>query len=221
MPTTIESARETRTMPLFAPVRATNNAAQRAFDVFGASLGIIVSLPLWPFIALAIRLESRGPMLVKLDRISASRIVKLYKFRSMIDNAAAKKAELAHLNERRDGPFFKIRRDPRLTRVGRVIRKFRIDEFPQLINVLRGDLALVGPRPHEPEEVFAYPNEYAHLVSAKAGVTGLSQVSGASSLPFLRELDLDSRYIQNRSLWLDLKIVAKTLAILFFDPTAV
>ncbi len=198
-----------------------NGATKRALGLLGASLGILISLPLWPLIALAIKLESRGPVFVKLDRVSGSRIIQVYKFRSMIDGAHAMKRRLAHLNERRDGPFFKIKNDPRLTRVGRVIRKFRIDEFPQLINVLRGELALVGPRPHEPEEVFAYPEEFSRLVAAKAGVTGLSQVSGASSLPFLRELALDSRYLNDRSLALDLKIIGKTLAILFFDPTAV
>ena len=202
-------------------IAGTREISVHLLNLLGASAGLIFSLPLWPLVALAIRLESRGPVFVALDRISASRIVKVYKFRSMVNGAHAIKHSLAHLNERADGPFFKIRRDPRLTRVGRVIRKFRIDEFPQLINVLRGDLALVGPRPHEPEEVFAYPNEYAHLVAVKAGVTGLSQVSGASSLPFLRELELDSQYVHRRSLWLDLKIIAKTVAILFFDPTAV
>jgi len=128
---------------------------------------------------------------------------------------------LAVMNERADGPFFKIKKDPRVTRVGRVLRKFRLDEFPQLLNVLKGELALVGPRPHEPEEVIHYPKEYAHLLLVKAGVTGLSQVNGASSLPFLTELELDSRYLENQSAWLDLVIIAKTISILFFDPTAV
>ncbi len=108
-----------------------------------------------------------------------------------------------------------------MTRVGWLIRKFRIDEFPQLVNVLQGTLALVGPRPHEPEEVAHYPEKYRNLVYARAGVTGLSQVNGASSLPFLKELELDAFYVENISLSRDLTIVAKTISILFFDPTAV
>jgi lipopolysaccharide/colanic/teichoic acid biosynthesis glycosyltransferase len=139
----------------------------------------------------------------------------------MVSGASELKADLLDLNERNDGPFFKMKDDPRITRVGRVIRRFRLDEFPQLINVLKGELSLVGPRPHEPGEVQRYPRNYNHLILAKAGVTGLSQVNGASSLPFLQELMLDSHYIANQNLLLDLKIIGKTAAILFFDPTAI
>ena len=131
------------------------------------------------------------------------------------------KPSLGHLNERLDGPFFKIKKDPRITKVGLFLRKFRLDEFPQLVNVLAGDLSLVGPRPHEPGEVACYPKDYASIALARAGVTGLSQVSGASSLPFMEELKLDRSYLEKRSLLLDAKIIGKTLAILFFDPTAV
>jgi len=114
-----------------------------------------------------------------------------------------------------------MRHDPRVTRVGRLLRKTRVDEFPQLWNVLTGELSLVGPRPHEPEEVAAFPNEYRDFMAVKAGVTGLSQVSGASSLAFLRELELDRYYIEHQSLWMDLKIIMKTIEIIFTDPTAV
>ena len=102
-----------------------------------------------------------------------------------------------------------------------MLRKFRLDEFPQLLNVLKGELALVGPRPHEPEEGIHYPWEYKHLLLAKAGVTGLSQVNGASSLPFLKELELDSHYVKNQTLSLDAKIIGKTISIILSDPTAV
>ncbi|MBI4133061.1 sugar transferase [Candidatus Uhrbacteria bacterium] len=195
--------------------------AKRALDIFGALLGLVAIAPLAPLIILAIRLETPGPGVVKLPRMSGGRVVAVYKFRSMVDRARERKAGLAHLNERTDGPFFKIANDPRLTRVGRIIRRFRLDEFPQLWNVLRGDLALVGPRPHEEDEVRRYPDGYAHIAMARAGVTGLSQVSGASSLPFLKELELDSYYLEHQSLWLDFTILARTAAILFFDPTAV
>ena len=194
---------------------------KRLLDISGAMAGLLIIAPLWPFIALTIKLESSGPVLVKLDRVSGGKTIQAYKFRSMLEDARFLKPSLIHLNERRDGPFFKIKNDPRLTRVGKILRKFRIDEFPQLINVLKGELALVGPRPHEPAEVIQYPPEYKHLILAKSGITGLSQVSGASSLPFLKELELDSHYVNNRSLWLDAKIVSKTIKIIFSDPTAV
>ncbi|MBI3045932.1 MAG: sugar transferase [Candidatus Harrisonbacteria bacterium] len=195
---------------------------KRLVDILGTILGITFLLPFLPLIALAIKLDSPGPVLVKLDRVSAGKRIKIYKFRTMKTNTHhLKYSELALLNERRDGPFFKIKNDPRLTRIGKILRKFRLDEFPQLINVLKGEISLIGPRPHEPEEIKHYPEEYKTLPLAKAGVTGLSQVSGASSLPFLKELKLDSYYVQNQSLWLDFKILAKTILILLFDPTAI
>lgn len=194
---------------------------KKTIDLSGAVLGLFAIAPLTPFIILAIVLDSRGNPIVKLDRVSEGRVVKVYKFRSMVHDAELVKDKLLHLNERSDGPFFKIRHDPRITRVGRVIRKFRIDEFPQLVNVLKGELALVGPRPHEPGEVSKYPSEYKSILDARSGVTGHSQVNGASSLSFSKELELDKYYIDNMSLGFDIKVAGKTIAILFFDPTAV
>lgn len=194
---------------------------RRLLDIFGATLGLLILAPFVPFIAIAIKLETRGPAIIKLHRVSSGKTIKVYKFRSMVNGAHALKPLLKDLNERKGGPFFKIKNDPRLTKVGKILRKFRIDEMPQLINVLKDELSLVGPRPHEPEEVIHYPAEHRHLILAKAGVTGLSQISGASGLPFLKELELDSRYVKNRSLWLDFKIIGKTLSIILFDPTAV
>ncbi|TSC96651.1 MAG: putative glycosyltransferase [Parcubacteria group bacterium Athens1014_26] len=167
------------------------------------------------------RIIAPGPIFVKLERISNGKKISVYKFRSMIDGAHQIKTTLAYLNERKDGPFFKIKNDPRLTRIGKIIRKFRLDEFPQFINVLKNELSLVGPRPHEPEEVAAFPENSQHIADAKAGVTGLSQVNGASGLPFLKELELDDYYIKNQSFGLDFKIFLKTLVILFTDPTGV
>ncbi|MBU6141490.1 sugar transferase [Patescibacteria group bacterium] len=196
--------------------------AKRTADIIGSLIGVAIMVVLYPFVALAILIDSRGPVIVALDRVSEGKLIKVYKFRSMRANShQLKYGELAPLNERHDGPFFKMRRDPRLTRVGKVLRKFRIDEFPQFINVLKGELSLVGPRPHEPEEIAHYPAEYRHLPLAKAGITGYSQVQGASSLPFLKELSLDDFYVKHQSPSLDMKIVARTLLILFFDPTAV
>ena len=195
---------------------------KRIEDIIGSIFGLAILSPFLPFIALAIKIEyPKEPILVRLPRISEGKVVLIYKFRNMIPGADKMKKDLMHLNERKDGPFFKISKDPRVTRVGRILRKFRIDELPQLLNVLRGDLALVGPRPHEPEEVAAYPERFKKIPQSRAGATGLSQISGASSLGFLKELELDSSYLSNMSFLRDLKIIFKSALILFFDPTAV
>lgn len=194
---------------------------KRFIDIIGGALGVIFILPFTPFIALAIFLEDHGPVFVGLERVSLGKIIKVYKFRSMVKDAHLRKKELAHLNERKDGPFFKIKNDPRLTLVGKFLRKVRVDEFPQFLNVLKGDLALVGPRPHELEEIEAYPPEFGRIKYAKAGLTGLSQVSGASGLPFRREIELDLYYLKNPSFSKDLKILFKTVWIFFSDPTGV
>ncbi|PIR87735.1 MAG: hypothetical protein COU10_03050 [Candidatus Harrisonbacteria bacterium CG10_big_fil_rev_8_21_14_0_10_45_28] len=194
---------------------------KRSIDLTGALVGSVFFLILYPVVGVFIKLESRGPVLVRLRRVSGGRIIDLYKFRSMYQDAHLFKDSLLPLNERSDGPFFKLRCDPRITRSGRVIRKFRLDEMPQFINVLLGEMSLVGPRPHEPEEVENYPANFRFLAKEKGGITGLSQVSGASGLPFKRELELDGYYAENRSVWLDVKIIAKTAWIMLFDPTAV
>lgn len=195
--------------------------AKRALDIIGSIVGLVFFCALYPFVAVAIKINSPGPALIALPRISSGKVIRLYKFRSMYEGADQKKHLLAPFNERRDGPFFKMKHDPRITRVGKIIRRFRIDETPQFINVLKGELSLVGPRPHEQEEIDAYPTEYRFLAQCKGGITGLSQVSGASSLPFMRELELDAHYAQHVSLGLDLRIMTKTVAILLFDPSAV
>jgi lipopolysaccharide/colanic/teichoic acid biosynthesis glycosyltransferase len=194
---------------------------KRVFDIAGVTVSIVFLFPLVPFIALAIFLEGGLPIFIQLDRVSGGRVIRAYKFRSMVRVAEALKEGLWHLNERVDGPLFKIKNDPRITKVGKVLRKFRLDEFPQLINVLRGELSLVGPRPHEPGEVAAYPPEFQTLPLMRAGVTGLSQVNGASRLPFRRELELDLFYVNHQSLWLDSRILLKTVWIIFTDPSGI
>jgi len=190
-------------------------------DIIGAVVGLIILAPFYPFLALAIKLDSPGPALVKLNRISQGRIFDLYKFRTMMANAEELKPLLRQFNERRDSPFFKMRRDPRVTRVGRFLRRFRLDELPQLINVLQGEMSLVGPRPVEPSEAVQYPASHRHLLFAKAGVTGLSQIKGSSALAFQQTLEYDDYYLKNQSLALDIKIISTTLAILLFDHNAV
>jgi lipopolysaccharide/colanic/teichoic acid biosynthesis glycosyltransferase len=194
---------------------------KRLIDIIGSLVGLVVLFPFAIIIALVIKIDSKGNVFVGLDRVSKGNVINLYKFRSMVIDAEEKKGDLLPLNERQDGPFFKIKNDPRITKVGKFLRKFRLDEFPQLINVLKGDISLVGPRPHEPEEMFFYPQEYKCLFLAKTGLTGLSQVNGASGLPFLKELEFDTYYLKNQSLWFDVKILLKTLFIFFTDPTGV
>ncbi|MEK7629763.1 MAG: sugar transferase [Patescibacteria group bacterium] len=195
--------------------------SKRFIDILGALAGLVFILPFAPFIILAIIFESGWPSIVGLNRVSAGKIIKVYKFRTMVQNAAEMKSQLKHLNERTDGPLFKIKNDPRLTKVGRFLRKLRIDEFPQFFNVLVGDLSLIGPRPHEPEEMSEYPPEFKKLYFVKSGLTGLSQVSGASGLPFRKELELDTYYLEHQSLLLDLEILFRSVWIFFSDPTGV
>lgn len=197
------------------------HALKRILDTFGGLLGLVLFGLAYLPIGIAIRREDGGPILVALPRVSQGKTIKLYKFRSMMVNAERLKAGLRHLNERSDGPFFKVKDDPRITRVGKIIRRYRLDELPQFINVIKGELSLVGPRPHEPGEVQNYPKQYRFLAKERAGITGLSQVSGASSLPFLKELELDSAYIKKKSLLFDFLIIGKTIAIFLFDPSAV
>ncbi len=194
---------------------------KRIFDVLVSIPCFLFITPFTPFIAAAILIEDGGPVFVKLPRVSEGRVIGVYKFRSMVRGADKIKKDLEYLNERKDGPFFKIKDDPRLTKTGKFLRKLRVDEFPQFFNVLKGELSVVGPRPHEPEEVTKYPPQYKFLADVKAGVTGLSQVSGASGLPYMKELELDARYAVNRSLWFDIKIVGKSVWVFFSDPTGV
>jgi len=121
--------------------------------------------------------------------------------------------EFAKHNQRSEGPLFKMKNDPRVTRVGRIIRKTRLDEFPQLINVFKGEMSLVGPRPHEPEEVANYEKRHKKLLAIKPGITGMSQISGSSDLDFEKETKLDIYYIENWSLFLDFIILVKTFFI--------
>ncbi len=195
--------------------------AKRILDVLGAAGGLVALWPLGVLICIIIRLDSKGVPMIRLERVSLGRVIKIYKFRSMVVGAESMLPDLKDLNERKDGPYFKIKNDPRVTTVGRFLRKYRIDEVPQLINVLLGEMSLVGPRPYKPSEVAQYPAEYAHLPRALSGMTGLSQISGSSSLSFQRTLELDDEYLKNWSLGLDVKILLKTFARIFSDRSAV
>lgn len=190
-------------------------------DLTLSAAAAAVFLPFLPFIAIAIKVDSPGPVFARCERISRGGKIRAYKFRSMVLGAEKQKKDLEYLNDRKDGPFFKIKNDPRVTKVGRFLRASRMDEIPQIINVFKGEMAIVGPRPHEPGEVEKYPEEYKHLPYERAGITGISQISGASSLNWLKELEFDADYIKNISFGKDLNIILKTVAIFFTEPTGV
>mgnify|MGYP001592028971 FL=1 len=195
--------------------------AKRVLDIIGAIFGLVLLSPFFLLIALGIKLDSSGPAFVALRRVSKNKEFFLYKFRSMIVGAEKMKRELMALNERKDGPLFKMEKDPRITRFGKILRKLRLDEFPQLFNVLKGDISLVGPRPHEQAEIERYQKHHKKVLAIKSGITGLAQVSGSSDLLFEEEVKLDTYYIENWSLWLDFKILLKTAWKMFSDRSAV
>ena len=188
--------------------------AKRTLDVFGSVLGLIVIAPLLLLISVAVKLTSRGPVVFVQERCGlGGRRFRFYKFRTMVQDAEARKRELEHMNEM-TGPIFKIRRDPRITPLGRVLRKLSLDEVPQLWNVLRGDMSLVGPRPPTPDEVARYTPRQAQRLSVMPGITGLWQVSGRSDIPdFERWIDLDLEYVRRWSMWLDVQILLKTVVV--------
>ena len=193
---------------------------KRIIDILGSAVGMILLSPIFVFLAFLIKLDSEGPVFVKLRRVSQGNDFLLYKFRSMVKNAEELKAGLAGLNERKDGPLFKIKNDPRVTKIGKFLRKYRLDEFPQLINVLKGHISLVGPRPHQPDEINQYERHHKKLLAIKPGMTGMAQVSGSSDLEFEEEVRLDTYYIENWSLKIDIKILLKTFFVIFSDRSA-
>ncbi len=185
---------------------------KQAVDLLVAALALAVLSPLLLLIAAAVKLTSRGPVLFRQTRCGLNgRRFTLLKFRTMVEGAEAQLAAIAHLNEV-EGPAFKSRRDPRVTAVGRILRRLSLDELPQLVNVLKGDMSLVGPRPPIPAEVERYERWQRRRLSMKPGLTGLWQVSGRAGLgDFNSWIELDLAYIDQWSLWLDLRILAKTV----------
>ena len=181
-------------------------------DIVASLLGMVVSAPLLPLIAIAIKLSSKGPVLFSQERCGLNgRRFTLHKFRTMYEGSDRRLDEVAHLNEV-DGPAFKARHDPRVTPVGRILRRLSLDELPQLFDVLKGNMSLVGPRPPLPDEVERYERWQRRRLSMKPGITGLWQVSGRTDLgDFNSWINLDLAYIDQWSLWLDFKILLKTL----------
>jgi len=186
---------------------------KRGLDVMAAAGGIAVLLPLWAVVMALIKLDSPGPVFYRQDRIGkGGRPFQIFKFRSMVVGADEMLPELAEFNEMA-GPIFKIREDPRVTRVGKWLRRFSLDELPQLINVVIGDMSLVGPRPPLPNEARQYEHWQTKRLTVPQGITGLWQVSGRNLLTFEEMVRLDIYYIENWSLWLDLKILLKTFPV--------
>ncbi|MGN7476664.1 sugar transferase [Solibacillus silvestris] len=190
--------------------------SKRIIDFALALLGLIFLSPLFMLIAITIKAEDyKGPVLYKQIRIGKdSKEFYIYKFRSMVPNAECLKATLSDQNEA-SGPVFKMKRDPRVTKVGRFIRKTSLDELPQLINVVKGEMSLVGPRPPLPEEVAQYTNYEFQRLSVTPGLTCYWQVSGRSNIEFSEWMQLDMKYISKRSIWVDMKLILKTIVVLF------
>jgi exopolysaccharide biosynthesis polyprenyl glycosylphosphotransferase len=193
---------------------------KRIMDICVAFMVALVTLPVTLISAILIRLTSPGPVLFKQERCGLNRRpFTMYKLRSMVDNAEQARYELEVLNEM-DGPVFKSSKDPRITKLGRYLRRFSIDEFPQLYNVLRGDMSLVGPRPPLPQEVARYERWQRRRLSMKPGLTCLWQISGRNEVSFQDWMKLDLSYIDNWSLLLDLKILLKTIPVVLFGKGA-
>jgi lipopolysaccharide/colanic/teichoic acid biosynthesis glycosyltransferase len=187
---------------------------KRILDVVIASILLaLMAIPLI-LVAIAIKIDSAGPVFYPHVRVGHNgRRFRMFKFRSMVVDAEQAKQGLLDQNET-DAPLFKIANDPRRTRAGQFIRRFSIDEFPQLINVLQGHMSLVGPRPGLPEEAAQYNEVNARRVVAVPGMAGLWQVSGRSALPFEKMVELDVYYARNWSLWLDLQILIRTIPVI-------
>ena len=188
---------------------------KRVLDVTGAAFGLVIASPLMAMVALLVRLESPGRVIYAAERTGAKgRRFRCYKFRSMVTGAEHLKEDLRARNQRQ-GPIFKIDDDPRVTRVGRIIRRYSLDELPQLWNVLRGEMSLVGPRPHPVDEVNHYELQHYRRLDVKPGITGLWQITARDCPSFELNMHLDLTYIENWSLLLDLRILAGTVRVLF------
>jgi exopolysaccharide biosynthesis polyprenyl glycosylphosphotransferase len=180
-----------------------------------SSLALIILAPVMMVIAVIVKLDSSGPVFYCSDRLGKKgRVFRCIKFRTMVADAERRRAELLHMNER-DGVLFKIRKDPRITRFGRVLRKYSLDELPQFFNVLRGEMSVVGPRPALVSEGKRYDLTHLRRLDVEPGITGLWQVQARQDPSFDRYISLDVAYIENWSLWLDIKIIIRAVGVLF------
>jgi len=191
--------------------RSLSLLAKRCIDVLLSIAALVLLSPLFAAVALAIKLLSTGPVLYVSERVGRhGRLFRCYKFRTMVPNADALRQQLLHLNER-SGVLFKLSNDLRVTPIGRVLRKYSLDELPQLVNVLRGEMSLVGPRPCLQSELAQYESAHLCRLDVLPGITGLWQVEARDDPSFDSYIQLDSRYVREWSIWLDLKIMLRTL----------
>ncbi|OPJ62693.1 sugar transferase [Clostridium oryzae] len=189
-------------------------------DTIGAFFGLVCLSPILIITALAIKIDSKGPVIFSQRRVGKNgKEFKMYKFRSMVVNAEELLGDLKERNEM-SGPMFKMKDDPRITRVGRFIRKTSIDELPQLFNVLKGNMSLVGPRPNLPREVDQFSSYQKLKLLAKPGLTCYWQVMGRNEIDFDEWMELDIKYLKDRNLWVDIKLIFRTFFVLFGDKNA-
>jgi lipopolysaccharide/colanic/teichoic acid biosynthesis glycosyltransferase len=195
------------------PIAGLGAAAKRALDVVAGLAGLVLLAPLLAVLALLVKLDSAGPVLFAQQRVGrGGRTFRMFKFRTMRDGAESEKPAVAHLNASDDVRLFKIVDDPRVTRLGRLIRRWSLDELPQLYNILMGHMSLVGPRPFFASDLADYQAHHFRRLAVRPGLTGLWQVSGRSDiLDFEEVVRLDRRYIERWSLGLDLRILARTI----------
>ena len=193
---------------------------KRGIDVIVAGVGLILLSPIITIVACAIKLTSKGPIFFLQKRVGKNgKLFNMYKFRSMVVNAEELKEKLKHKNEM-SGPMFKMKDDPRVTKVGKFIRKTSLDELPQLWNVLKGDMSLVGPRPSLPKEVEQFDSWMFKRLTVRPGLTCYWQVSGRNNIDFEDWMKLDVKYVEERNLWIDIKLIFKTVFVLFGDKNA-
>lgn len=210
--TTVERTPSSSPYDVYVPkVKVPHIFWKRFFDLLVSLLALLVLLPVMLILALLVRLESPGPIIFRQIRIGRyGRPFIFYKFRSMRENAQELRPLIEHMNEK-DGTVFKIKHDPRITKIGRVLRKYSLDELPQLFNVLKGDMSLVGPRPLAASDVCMLDTIYYRRLAVPPGCTGLWQVSGRSNMDFEEWMRLDLYYVDNISFGLDMKILLKTI----------
>ncbi|NTW72548.1 MAG: sugar transferase [Eubacteriaceae bacterium] len=202
------------------PYHPWQRVIKQFFDMAVTSLGLLLISPIMLIIAIAIKATSKGPAIFSQDRVGLNgRIFKMYKFRSMVQDAEELKAALAHQNEM-SGPVFKIREDPRVTPIGRFLRKTSLDELPQLWNVLKQDMSLVGPRPPLPNEVNLYDPKHRKRLVVRPGITCIWQISGRNDVGFEQWMDMDAEYVDRWSLWLDFEILLKTVPVVLLGRGA-
>lgn len=194
--------------------------SKRLIDIIGSTFGIICLSPIFLVVSILIKKESKGPIIFSQDRVGKDNTrFKMYKFRSMVQNAEELKEKLQEQNEM-SGPMFKMKEDPRVTKIGKFIRKTSIDELPQLINVIKGDMSLVGPRPSLPKEVEQFESWMMERLDVKPGLTCYWQVSGRNNIDFEDWMKLDIKYVREKSILTDIKLIFKTVFVLFGDENA-